>query len=44
MVSVQAGCSLPDALALMRDRATVSRQTLDEIAIAVVDRTMRFGE
>jgi len=43
MVSVQADCSLPEALALMRERATITRQTLDEIAAAVVDRTIRFG-
>jgi AmiR/NasT family two-component response regulator len=44
MVSLQAECSLTEALALMRDRATVSQQTLDAIAAAVVDRVIRFGE
>jgi AmiR/NasT family two-component response regulator len=43
MVSVQAECTLPEALALMRERAIIMGQTLDEIAVAVVDRTIRFG-
>jgi AmiR/NasT family two-component response regulator len=44
MVSVQAGCTLDEALALMQDRATVQGRTLDEIAGAVIDRSIRFGE
>ena len=44
MVSVQAECSVDDALVLMRDRATVQGQTLDEIAEAVLDRRIRFGD
>ena len=44
MVSVQAGCSLEEALTLMRDRATVQGSTLDEIAGSVIDRSIRFGE
>ncbi len=44
MVSVQAGCSVDEALALMRDRATVRGQTLDQIAEGVLDRRIRFGE
>jgi len=44
MVSVQADCTLPDALRLMNDRAIVQGRTLDEIATAVLDRTIRFGE
>jgi hypothetical protein len=43
MVSVQAECTLPEALALMRDRAIVTHQTLDEVAVAVIDRAIRFG-
>jgi AmiR/NasT family two-component response regulator len=43
MVSVQAACSVDEALALMRDRATVQRQTMDQIAEAVLDRRIRFG-
>ena len=43
MVSVQAECTLAEALVLMHDRAIVMGQTLNEIAVAVVDRTIRFG-
>ena len=43
MVSVQATCTLSEALDLMRDRATVEGQSLNEIAAAVLDRSMRFG-
>ena len=43
MVSVQAGCTPAQALDLMRDRATVEGQSLNEIAAAVLDRTMRFN-
>ena len=44
MVSVQAECTVDEALALMHDRAEVHGQTLDEIAEAVLDRRIRFGE
>jgi AmiR/NasT family two-component response regulator len=44
MVSTQAHCSLPDAIDLMKDRAQVQHRTLTEIAGAVLDRTIRFGE
>ena len=44
MVAVQAACSLDEALALMQDRATVQGSTLDEIAGAVIDRSIRFGD
>jgi len=44
MVSVQAACSMEDAMVLMHDRATVQGQTLEEIAAAVIDRSIRFGE
>ena len=43
MVSVQAVCTLSEALDLMRDRATVEGQSLNEIAAAVLDCSMRFG-
>jgi len=43
MVSVQAACSMDDALLLMSDRATADGETLDEIAAAVLGRTIRFG-
>jgi hypothetical protein len=42
MVSVQADCSLDDALALMKERAQVSGESLLEIAAATVDRRIRF--
>jgi len=43
MVSVQATCSLDDALMLMVDRAQVEHQSLWAVANAVLDRTMRFN-
>lgn len=43
MVSVQAACSLAEALLLMKERAQVSGQTLTEIADATLQRTIRFG-
>jgi hypothetical protein len=42
MVSVQADCSLDDALALMKERAQVCGESLLEIAAATVDRRIRF--
>ena len=44
MVSVQASCTVDEALVLMRDRATVQGETLDAIAEAVLERQIRFGE
>ena len=43
MVSVQAACTLEEAVGLMSDRALVEGVTRDEIATGVVDRTIRFG-
>ena len=43
MVSVQADCTVEEALALMKDRARVSGQTLAEVAAATVERRIRFG-
>jgi hypothetical protein len=43
MVSIQAHCSVTEAIALMRRRAEISGATLDEVVIAVVDRSIRFG-
>jgi AmiR/NasT family two-component response regulator len=43
MVSVQADCTIDEAVVLMQDRAATMGQTLDEIAAAVVDRSIRFG-
>ena len=42
MVSVQAECTIADALVMMKERALVSQQTLRQIADAVVDRQIRF--
>lgn len=42
-VSVQAHCSIAEALVLMRDRAKVERETLDDIARGVLERSIRFG-
>ena len=42
MVSVQADCSLPDAIALMKARAEGVGCTLESIANAIVAREMRF--
>ncbi len=44
MVSAQAQCSVDEAMIMISDRATVTGLTLDEIADAVIDRTIRFGE
>jgi hypothetical protein len=43
MVSVQAECTVDEALALMKERAQVSGDTLLQIAKATVDRRIRFG-
>jgi AmiR/NasT family two-component response regulator len=44
MVSVQAGCTMDEALELLRDRAMVEGLSLKAIAAGVIDRTIRFGE
>jgi AmiR/NasT family two-component response regulator len=41
-VSVQVGCRVEQALALMREQAEASRLTVDEIAAAVLDGSLRF--
>ena len=43
MVVVQTGAPIGDALQMLRDRAVVERVTLDEIATAVIERSIRFG-
>ena len=43
MVSIQAHCSVTEAIGLMRQRAEVSGTTLDEVVITVVGRSIRFG-
>jgi AmiR/NasT family two-component response regulator len=42
MVSIQAHCSFTEAVALMRDRAALDHQTIEAIALAVVDHKLRF--
>jgi AmiR/NasT family two-component response regulator len=44
VVSVQADCSMDEALALMKDRAVSTHATLVEIADSVIDRLTRFGK
>lgn len=36
--------TIPEAVALMEERAAVSGQTLEQIAAAVIDGTIRFYE
>ena len=43
MVSVQAECTVDEALVLMKERALVSGESLLDIAEATVDRRIRFG-
>jgi hypothetical protein len=43
MVSVQAECTVGEALVLMKERAQVSGESLLAIAEATVDRRIRFG-
>ncbi len=43
MVSVQASCTVAEALAMMHERAQIQHQTLHQVADAVVARSIRFG-
>ena len=43
MVSVQVNCPVGDALQLMADRAVVQGMTIEDVALAVIDRSIRFG-
>jgi hypothetical protein len=43
MLSVQAACTLDEAIELMVNRAELYGQTREEIATAVIDRSIRFG-
>ena len=43
MVSVQADCTVAEALALMKERASVTGQSLTDIAVATLERRIRFG-
>jgi hypothetical protein len=42
MVSVQARCTVAEALVLLTDRAQVAHRSLEEIAVAVVAGDLRF--
>jgi AmiR/NasT family two-component response regulator len=42
MVSVQADCSLDEALALMQATASATDKTLDDVADDVIGRRLRF--
>jgi len=44
MVSEQADCTIEEALAMMKERAAVLGQTIEQVATAVVLRKARFGE
>jgi hypothetical protein len=43
MVSAQANCRLEESVLRMQEHALRVQQTLDEIALAVVERRVRFG-
>jgi len=42
MVSVQAQCTLREAMALMQDTAAAAEVTLDQLADEIVERRVRF--
>lgn len=42
MVSVQAACSLDEAIALMQATADATGKTLDDVADDVISRRLRF--
>jgi AmiR/NasT family two-component response regulator len=44
MVAVQAGCDVTEALNRMRIRAEATDQTLENTALDVIDRVIRFDE
>jgi hypothetical protein len=43
MISVQADCTLAEAIVLLQNRALVSGQSVHEIALETVERRIRFG-
>jgi hypothetical protein len=43
MVSVQAACTVAEALVMMQERARVQHQSLGDIADGVLERRIRFG-
>ena len=44
MVAAQLACTIAEALALMKIRAEEAAVTLEQIAIAVLDRAVRFDD
>ena len=44
MVSAQAECTIDEALLRMQERASRRYQTLEEVAVDVVARRVRFGD
>jgi flagellar biosynthesis regulator FlaF len=44
MVAEQTRGTVPEAIAVMEERAATSGQTLEHIAAAVVDGSIRFGD
>ena len=42
VVVAQTGCSAPEALGLMRDGVTHTGRTMQEMAVAVIERRVRF--
>ncbi len=44
MIAVQAGCSLPEAFDLLRERAFAIRQQLELTALDVLDGLIRFDD
>jgi len=44
IVSVQADCTIDESLVLMETRALVNHCGIDEIAIATIEGSIRFGE
>ena len=44
MVTEQIHGTIPEGIALIEERAAASGQTLDQIADAVIDRSIRFNE
>ena len=44
MVAAQVGCTLEEALRLIAARADATDLTLDEVAVAVIERRIRFDD
>lgn len=43
VVSVQAACSVDEAMRMIEDRAQISHQSIWQIAIEVIDHQIRFN-